>query len=112
MLAELPRLPNFKIDRVGLAELDAARPIEMRDRLEDPLLDEVAGIFEAAIGASGVTADDTLASIGGDSLQAVIVAAELERRYAVAIPDHLIEGHPTIREIARWLRTGLSAAAQ
>jgi acyl carrier protein len=105
VLGDLPRLPNFKVDRARLAELDAARPIDMCDRLNDPLINSVAEIFEAVVGVSDVTANDTLASIGGDSLEAATVAAELERRYTVVIPDYFMQERLTIREIARWLQS-------
>ena len=59
MLRDLPRLPSFEIDRARLAELDAGRAT-MSDGLDDPLIKSVAEIFEAVIGVSGVTADDTL----------------------------------------------------
>jgi amino acid adenylation domain-containing protein len=104
VLGDLPRLPNFKIDRSRLAELDAARPTNLYDRLNDPLIKSVAEIFKAVVGVSGVTANDTFASIGGDSLQAITVAAELERRYGVVIPDHFMKERLTIREITRWLQ--------
>ena len=44
-------------------------------------------------------------SIGGDLLQAVDVAAGLESRYGVTIPDSFLQEHLTIREIARWLQS-------
>ena len=105
VLGELPRLPNFKIDRVQLAKLDAAWQINTCDRLGDPLIKSVAEIFEAVVGVSGVTANDTLASIGGDSLQVVTIAAELERRHSVVIPDYFMRERLTVREIARWLQS-------
>jgi acyl carrier protein len=105
VLGELPRLPNFKVDRARLAELDAAQPINMCDRLDDPVIKSVAELFEAVVGVSGVTANDTLALIGGDSLQAVTIAAELERRYAVVIPDYFMKERYTIREMAHWLQS-------
>jgi fengycin family lipopeptide synthetase E len=108
VLNELPRLPNFKIDRARLAEMHAARSIEKLDRLEDPLIDAVAGIFETVVGVSGVTADDTVASIGGNSLQAITLVSEIERRYGVCIPNDLIAEWPTIRETANWIRSQIA----
>ncbi len=76
----LPRLPNFKIDRQQLLRLDAARAADLTGRQADPTLDLVARAFEAVIGCSGATGEDDLLSLGGDSLQAVGVLLELERR--------------------------------
>jgi acyl-coenzyme A synthetase/AMP-(fatty) acid ligase/acyl carrier protein len=103
LLDDLPRLPNFKIDRVRLAQLDATQTIEARDRGDDPLIDRIAGIFEAVIGVTDATPEDTVASIGGDSLQEIHIIAELERCYGVSIPDDLIKERPTISSIASWI---------
>ncbi len=103
LLDELPRLPNFKVDRQTLARMDAAQAIKVPERRDDPFLDQIAGIFEAIIGLKGATPEDTVASLGGDSLQELNIFAELERRYGVAIPDTMINQGPTISSIACWM---------
>jgi len=103
LVGELPRLPNFKIDRVRLAQLDAAQTIEARDRIDDPLINDIARIFEAVIGAVGATPDDNVTSLGGDSLHAIKVALELENRFRVVIPPKLFNGMRTIRDLAQWM---------
>ena len=105
LLDELPRLPNFKIDRCGLAQMDTARLIAVHEHSNDPLINEIICIFKAVVGVSGATPDDTIASIGGDSLQTVNILAELERRYAITIPDDLMGERRTIRSIARWIKS-------
>jgi amino acid adenylation domain-containing protein len=102
LVDELPRLPNFKVDRSTLAKIDSAQSIEIVAR-NNQFFDEVAGIFEEVIGRRGATADDTVASLGGDSLKELSVFAELERRYGVAIPDDMINDGPTIGSIACWI---------
>jgi amino acid adenylation domain-containing protein len=103
LLDELPRLPNLKVDRVRLGEIDAARPIERRDRLDDPTINKVAEIYETMLKVVGACADDSIESLGGDSLQAMDIQAELERQFGVAIPNELVESRPSIRQIARYL---------
>jgi amino acid adenylation domain-containing protein len=103
LLDELPYLPNFKVDRQALARLDTTQAIKVLERGDDPFLDQIAGIFEAVIGLKGATPEDTVASLGGDSLQELNVFAELERRYGVAIPDSMINQRPTISSIAWWM---------
>jgi amino acid adenylation domain-containing protein len=108
LLAALPQLPNFKVDRVRLEQLDAERPIEVRDRLDDPLIDEIAHIYETVLELEGVSPDDNVESLGGDSLQAVEIQAELEHRFALRLPAELVEQRPSIRQLARFLAGRLS----
>jgi acyl-coenzyme A synthetase/AMP-(fatty) acid ligase/acyl carrier protein len=103
VLEELPRLPNLKVDRVMLAELDVAGTRQRSNRSDDPLIDEVALIFERILEISGATPEDNLPSLGGDSLQAVLVAAELEARFGFAIPLEIFETRRSIRGLASWI---------
>ncbi len=81
--------------------MDAAQAIKVPERRNDPFLDQIAGIFETIIGLKGATPEDTVASLGGDSLHELNIFAELERRYGVTIPDTMINHGPTISAIAR-----------
>jgi acyl-coenzyme A synthetase/AMP-(fatty) acid ligase/acyl carrier protein len=103
VLDELPQLPNFKVDRVRLEKFDAQRPIEVRDRLDDPLIDEIAQIYEAVLGVRKASPDDNLQSLGGDSLQAVALQLELEQRFGILLPPALVAQRPSIRRIAQFL---------
>jgi acyl carrier protein len=60
-------------------------------------------IFDSVLGNPGATAEDNVSSLGGDSLQAVKVALELEKRFGVAMPADVFESIQTIQELARWL---------
>ena len=107
---ELPRLPNLKINRVRLAEIDGSRAT--RSCNEDlPLIDEVTRVFANVLGVSGATPEDDVRSLGGDSLQVVTIVAELERRFAIAIPHEQIEAAHTIGDLARWISSQRTAAA-
>jgi amino acid adenylation domain-containing protein len=103
LIDELPRLPNLKIDRVRLAQIEATRAAQIVDPIHDPLIAEVAGIFESVLGTTGATPEDNVSSLGGDSLQAVRVALELETRFRIAIPAAIFESMQTIRELTRWI---------
>jgi amino acid adenylation domain-containing protein len=103
VIDELPRLPNLKIDRIRLAQIEAARAAQMVDPIDDPLIAEVAGIFESVLGITGATPEDNVSSLGGDSLQAVRVALELETRFRITIPAAIFESMQTIRELTRWI---------
>ena len=104
-LDELPRLPNFKVDPVRLEQFDLERPIGIRDRSDDPLIDEIARMYEAVLGVTGASHDDNVETLGGDSLQAVTLQAELERRFGVLLPEVLVEQRPSIGKVAEFLST-------
>jgi acyl carrier protein len=99
----LPRLPGTKIDRLKLADLDRQRTAASNDRLAGSLIDRIACVFEEEIGVSGATADDNVWSLGGDSLQAVRIVAELERLFDIGIPEGDFERIESIRDLARWI---------
>jgi fengycin family lipopeptide synthetase E len=100
---ELPRLPNLKIDRSRLVRNDAAQAARMIDPIADPLIGDVVQIFERVLGPVGATPDDNLSSLGGDSLQAVRVAVDLEAWFRIEIPAAVFESTQTIRELAGWI---------
>jgi amino acid adenylation domain-containing protein len=102
IVAELPRLPNQKIDRGRLAALDNASVSPEADR--NPLTAEVIAIFETVLGCSA-TADDNVLSLGGDSMQAVMIALELEQHFEIPIPIDAFEATQTIRELAAWIES-------
>ena len=103
VLDRLPRLPNLKIDRVRLAEIDAMRMASSGNPVDDPMLVDLIGIFETVLNISGATPEDNTSSLGGDSLQAVRIAIEIETRYGVPIPPGVFESLSTIRELAGWI---------
>ena len=60
-------------------------------------------VFESTIGFSGATPDDNLASIGGNSLHAVDIALEIEKRFGVRLPQEEFNAAGSIRDLARWI---------
>jgi acyl carrier protein len=103
MVDQLPRLPNLKVDRTRLAQMDATRIAQMLVPIDDPLIAELVKIFESILGNVRAMPEDNISSLGGDSLQAIKVALELERRFGIAIPTDVFESTQTIRELARWI---------
>ena len=109
---ELPKLPNLKIDRVQLEHLDAERPIEIRDRLDDPLIDEIAQIYETVLGVSGASADDNVESLGGaipckPSMSSLNWSSASASRFL----EQIIEQRPSIRKVAQFVNTRAKHAA-
>lgn len=105
ILPQLPRLPSFKVDRRELEGLAAARAEEAEtSQPHDPLIDEIARVFEAAIGIIAASGDDNVASLGGDSLQALEIVAALEERFQVSLPVEMFTATESIRDLANWVR--------
>jgi amino acid adenylation domain-containing protein len=103
IVPELPWLANFKIDRSALAAMDLARLDREGVQITDPTTAEVARAFEASLGVEGATAEDNLLTLGGDSLKAVDVILELERRLGVPIPSGIFESCSSIQDLAAWI---------
>jgi amino acid adenylation domain-containing protein len=103
LVDQLPRLPTLKIDRIRVAQMDATCVVEMVNPIDDPLIADLVKIFDSVLGNVGATAEDNVSSLGGDSLQAVRVALELEKRFGITIPANVFESIQTIQELARWL---------
>ena len=111
-MRKLPRLMNFKIDRASLTQIDARRVSDELGRAKDEVLDRVASAFEAVVPGVRATPEDNLLSLGGDSLQAVQLALELERRFAFAPPAKVIRQSQSIRELAEWMKRRLPKEAK
>ena len=103
IIGDFPRLPSLKIDRPALARLDASRMNQGSDAIENPIIAQVAKVFEQVLEVTGATGDDNLASLGGDSLQAVDIAAELERRFGVMVSEETMASAHTIQDLALWI---------
>ncbi len=103
-LQPLPRLANFKPDRQALEAADQVRRADRGPRASDPLLDEVAKVFETVVGCRGATAEDDLLSLGGDSLQSVELMLELERRFGVKLRDVTFRRSRNIADLTAWIR--------
>jgi acyl carrier protein len=99
VLDQLPWLPNFKIDRQRLAQIDAARLQELAHTEASPLVGQLIETFQQLTRASAATPGDNLLSLGGDSLQALELMIEIGRRFQVIVPQQAQD--PT-RTIAQW----------
>jgi acyl carrier protein len=98
---DLPRLPSLKLDRPQLMQMSAIRAEKDSAGVENGVASAVTEVFEQILEVSGATPDDNIASLGGDSLQAVYIAAELERRFGVVISDEIVA--LTIQDLALWI---------
>jgi acyl carrier protein len=71
----------------------------------------VAEIYAAMLEVSDVSADDDIFSLGGDSLQAVRIALEIEREFNLAPTLERMEESSRIRDLAAWIDTQMHAGS-
>ena len=106
ILDELPWLPNFKIDRQRLAQIDAAQLSGRSHTDSSPLIgeliDELIATFEQVTRASGAKPTDNIRSLGGDSLHALELMLEISRRFRVVVPEQAQD--PTPHDLAMGAR--------
>jgi acyl carrier protein len=63
----------------------------------------VAQVFAEILGVEGVSAEDDIFTLGGDSFQAVRIALELEYRFSIEFPTELLERAWQIKELAAFI---------
>ena len=111
ILEHLPRLANLKIDRVRLAEIDDEGRDAEPHGFDDPTIREIGSVFETILGVAAATPDDNVASLGGDSIQALEILVALELHFGTTIPPELFQTAPSIRDLAEWLAVEKRKAA-
>jgi len=104
-IAEIPKTPNGKIDRINLPEVSSARP-----PLETPfappdseLTRELAGIWAEVLGVTEVGIDDDFFELGGDSLRAARIVARVTRHLRLELPMTALFDAPTVAGMAQFV---------
>jgi amino acid adenylation domain-containing protein len=104
-LEALPLTPSGKVDRralpvprIGVSE------DRVRTAPRDPIEKALVSIFEHVLGTEGISVEDDFFDLGGHSLVAVRLFAELEKALAVRLPLATIFRAPTVETLARVLR--------
>lgn len=77
-LAELPRLPNGKLDRTRLRELAASGQVAVPGSPSGDVAAALRELYAAALGRADVSDRDSFSSLGGDSLSYVEITLGLE----------------------------------
>jgi acyl carrier protein len=102
---ELPRTDTAKLDRSRLAEMDAQRR-DQRSRSikddsapsqwKDELPRRIAGLIASNLKLKVMGPQDNFIDLGGDSLEALSIAVNIEKTFGVTIdPSELLEA-PTV----------------
>ena len=104
-IAALPRGPSGKIDR---KELPAPRPFRPPSAPAPvaPSSDAeayVLGLFRHTLGIAELGVDDDFFAMGGHSLAAAIMVAQIANERAITLPMSALVKHPTARALASYL---------
>ncbi|HMP88974.1 MAG TPA: AMP-binding protein [Kiritimatiellia bacterium] len=106
IVPSFPMLTSGKIDRVALSgsvgePLRDGMHAEHRDSLEFQLL----RIMEKATGAKGLGIHDDFFDLGGDSLSAARMLAQIERRLGISLPMAVLGNASTAAGLAEIVRS-------
>ena len=111
IVADLPRLANFKIDREELRRRDdaaqQARPSAAPQTATEALL---ADLWSQAFAADAISRDDDFFTLGGDSLAAATISVGVQDALGGEIDLGTFAEHATLAELAAAI-DGMVAAA-
>jgi hypothetical protein len=108
-LPALPLTPGGKLDRAALPEPSAADrgPAPQRapaTRAQQVIFDLWRKVLEIpAVRAGAFGIDDELVDLGGDSLTAVVICAEIEAACGKPVPGEVLADGITVARLAAWL---------
>jgi amino acid adenylation domain-containing protein/thioester reductase-like protein len=105
-LPALPRLPNGKIDRVGLPEPDMARESRVATAYAPPSTElerSLAAIWARQLGVERVGVNDDFFELGGHSLLLAPIMLECSRRLGVRVSLGEFFEVPTVARLAARL---------
>jgi amino acid adenylation domain-containing protein len=106
LVPKLPLSPNGKIDFAALAGGAPGRAgSETSKRPGDATQSRLAEIFADALGVERVAVDDEFFDLGGDSLAAAGVVAEIQRLFGLDVPLSAVFEAATARGLARRVQT-------
>ncbi|HEV2146075.1 MAG TPA: amino acid adenylation domain-containing protein [Longimicrobiaceae bacterium] len=103
VLDAFPLTPNGKVDRKALPD-PASAPRVVSERYVAPATateTAVVEVWEALLGVSPVGVLDDFFLLGGHSMLAVRMMAQLRRRFGVELPLAILFERPTVRDLAR-----------
>ena len=107
-LDKFPLTDNGKVDRRALPKPDCRRRNLEEDFVapQTPIEEELARIWAKALGLERVGVYDNFFDLGGTSLIALSLFAQIEKRFGKRLPLAALFPTPTIRKLANTLREG------
>ncbi|MCU1267649.1 MAG: amino acid adenylation domain protein [Acidobacteria bacterium] len=113
VLDVLPLTPNGKIDRRALPSPDRTRPefLPSRSAPRNQVEEQLAAIWKDVIELDQVGVNDDFFEVGGHSLLAVRLLAEIEKAFGQKIPLVSLFRHTTIESLAQLLSNGIDSGS-
>jgi amino acid adenylation domain-containing protein len=104
-LAEMPRLPNGKINRSALPDLtETARPEESGGEGTDELEAELLAIWRSILERQSIGRDSDFFEVGGSSILAARLFARIEKQLGKDLPLSTLLQAPTVAKLAAVIR--------
>jgi thioesterase domain-containing protein/acyl carrier protein len=103
-LNALPKTPNGKVDREALPAPQFEGHLIRETAPRDPIERELLEIWQEVLPGKSIGIDDDFFEIGGDSLEASLMALEIERRFGVDFPLSIFIDNRTIAQLAERVR--------
>ncbi len=111
-LEQLPLTANGKLDRAALpAPAASVTDDAMEAPLTDPIERSLQAIWQQVLAMAPIGPDDDFFALGGHSIKAVRVVAEIERIHGVPLRVATLFEAPTVRQLARFLLDACPRAA-
>jgi amino acid adenylation domain-containing protein len=106
LLDEFPKLPNGKLNHEALPSPDYQQAAWLNDAPDprDSVEAHLKQIWQEVLGGWGVGIRDDFFELGGHSLTALVLSARLEREYGARVPVSVVFAHPTVEQMATFLR--------
>ena len=103
-LDQMPLTPNGKMDRKALM----SRPLVLSKNIPNSLPPlatekEVLALWQELLQVEGIGATDGFFDVGGDSVSAVILAARINKKFAVSFTATQLFQHANVRKISQYL---------
>ncbi len=104
LVRTLPRLSSGKLDRLALAKETPLAPDV--DASGGSIEEQLTAIWREILWVEDVRPSDDFFDLGGDSLRAAELAAEIARRLGIDAPVTLVIERPTVASMAAALEDG------
>jgi acyl-CoA synthetase (AMP-forming)/AMP-acid ligase II/thioesterase domain-containing protein len=102
-VADIPKGPTGKLQRIGLAQVLEAQLKAEFISPRTPLEETLADLWREILGLNQIGIFDNFFALGGDSLQAVALLAKIEQTLDQKLPPDTIFRNLTIAELAEVL---------
>ena len=104
-LDTLPTTPNGKVDREALPPPNFSTETALDGLPQNPVQEELIQVWKEILSVHPIGIHDDFFELGGDSLSAVVMVAEIEKRFGKHYPIALLLENRTIEKIAKVLNT-------